>query len=203
MLCGTCSQPWWLAEACKRLCYLLLLPLLLLSLLCLLQTSHLPSQPLKHRSRSAGGFLDSPRSEESPWSPHDSPTRQPLRDKASALSYVWSAHRCMHWLWPCLCTFEFGNLSAAQHAFTEKSNCVAYALDLSVKHEVFIAIGFSRVPMVRFWWLRQHLQSAPEPLHVFSKFPCVASWSWPNGSWNLSCFLSACRFSCCSKLDLV
>lgn len=51
-------------------------------------TSHLPSQPLKHRSRSAGGFLDSPRSEESPWSPHDSPTRQPLRDKASALSYV-------------------------------------------------------------------------------------------------------------------
>lgn len=50
-------------------------------------TSHQPNEPLKHRVRSAGTFLDSPRSEESPWNPHDSP-RQPLRDKDSALSYV-------------------------------------------------------------------------------------------------------------------
>lgn len=49
--------------------------------------SHQPNEPLKHRVRSAGTFLDSPRSEESPWNPHDSP-RQPLRDKDSALSYV-------------------------------------------------------------------------------------------------------------------
>ncbi|KAL3136439.1 hypothetical protein ABBQ38_005694 [Trebouxia sp. C0009 RCD-2024] len=47
-----------------------------------------PSEPLKHRVRSAGAFLDSPRSEESPWSPHDHDSpRQPLRDKASSLSY--------------------------------------------------------------------------------------------------------------------
>lgn len=47
--------------------------------------SHQPNEPLKHRVRSAGAFLDSPRSEESPWNPHDSP-RQPLRDKDAALS---------------------------------------------------------------------------------------------------------------------